>query len=164
MAENNRTIASQKVVKRLFPASYLRKVAAKLQLGCYLNVIIQPSYEGWIIIEQIEKLSPEAQIVVTTMYNPFLLYHPLYDLADGYINQINAEIKDNSYNYGYKVADVYSLIKDYDDIYGYNFGYYHVGYTPEGYVFTIHQDLPDVVHPTPFGYQMISNLIYSELK
>jgi len=40
-------IASQKVVKRLFAANYLRKVAAKLQLGCYLNVIIQPSYEGY---------------------------------------------------------------------------------------------------------------------
>jgi lysophospholipase L1-like esterase len=104
------------------------------------------------IVEQLKVLSPNAQIFATTMYNPFTLDNPLYNLADAYINQINAEIQDKSFQHDYKVADVYS------DFYKYESKAYKKGYD-KNYTPLIHQDLPDVVHPTPLGYQRICDLI-----
>ena len=100
------------------------------------------------IVARIKELSPDAQIVATTMYNPFTLDHPLYDLADTYIAQINTEIDSLANKHSYDVADVYTEFSKFNGM---------------GYNTMIHQDLPDIVHPTPLGYQKICNQIYNKL-
>jgi lysophospholipase L1-like esterase len=61
------------------------------------------------IIQTIKTLSPQSEIYVLTLYNPFDAKDPLYFAFDPVINSINAVIK--SQTNAYKVADVYEKFK-----------------------------------------------------
>ena len=59
------------------------------------------------IIGALKALSPQAEIYVLNLYNPFNETDPLYTLFDPLIKQINQVLVDNTIA-GYKVADVYT--------------------------------------------------------
>lgn len=62
------------------------------------------------IIGALKALSPQAQIYVLNLYNPFNAQDPLYATFDTLIAGINQAIKSND-SAGYKVADVYADFK-----------------------------------------------------
>lgn len=62
------------------------------------------------IIRMIKTISPQAQIYVLSLYNPFNSQDLLYTVVDPLINGINKVINTNAAS-GYKVADVYTKFK-----------------------------------------------------
>ena len=62
------------------------------------------------IIGTLKTLSPQAQIYVLNLYNPFNSQDPLYTVFDILINGINQGIRNNAVA-GYEVADVYTEFK-----------------------------------------------------
>lgn len=70
------------------------------------------------IIAQLHKLSPHAQIIATTLINPYqgivislplILHFDLGDYANHYIKQMDKVIKDHTKSGEYAVADAYNL-------------------------------------------------------
>lgn len=61
------------------------------------------------IIQTIKALSPQSEIYVLSLYNPFDAKDPLYSVFDPVINSINTAMK--SQTTAYKVADVYEKFK-----------------------------------------------------
>lgn len=103
------------------------------------------------IVRRIHELAPNAQIFFNTMYNPFMLPDPLYQYGEYFIGQINAAIKDKALVNITGVADVHEAFAA-AELAAYNSGY--VNYQP-----MVHQfPSPDIVHPTPLGYQTMANL------
>jgi len=75
---------------------------------------VQLFKDNWTpIIVAIKDKVPNAKIIVNRLYNPLAKDDPLYELTKTYIQQINAEI-DLNVTLGYKVADVYNAIRQYD--------------------------------------------------
>ncbi|MBU3143442.1 cell wall-binding repeat-containing protein [Clostridium sp. CF012] len=69
----------------------------------------------WVyIIGMIKMLAPNADVYVTTLYNPLNHLDPLYNIFDQAIQGINTTIRIP--NTGYKVADVYTAFHDYQGI------------------------------------------------
>lgn len=62
------------------------------------------------IIGTIKTISPQTQIYVLSLYNPFNLQDLLYIVFNPLINRINQVINSNAES-GYKVADVYTKFK-----------------------------------------------------
>lgn len=62
------------------------------------------------IITAVKTLSPQAQIYVLNLYNPFNEQDPLYSVFDPLIRGINQVLNNNAMA-GYKVADVYTMFK-----------------------------------------------------
>jgi putative cell wall-binding protein/lysophospholipase L1-like esterase len=62
------------------------------------------------IIAALKTFSPQAQIYVLNLYNPFNEQDPLYSVFDPLIRGINQAISTNAVA-GYKVADVYTLFR-----------------------------------------------------
>lgn len=83
-------------------------LSAKLAFGVHLFK------EQWtLIIQAIKDKAPDAKIIVNRLYNPLANNDPLYELTKTYIQQINGEI-DLKVTLGYKVADAYNAIRQYD--------------------------------------------------
>lgn len=64
------------------------------------------------IIRRIEKLSPQAQIYVNTVYNPINKKGNLYNFFDSQINLINNIIIKNNSDYDYKIIDCYNILSN----------------------------------------------------
>lgn len=65
------------------------------------------------IIKEIHTLAPKAKVYVMTVYNPLPKNTPvIYDVFDGFIQEINTEIKNS--HFGYRLADVYTEFNLYD--------------------------------------------------
>lgn len=64
------------------------------------------------IIRRIEKLSPQAQIYVNTVYNPINKKGNLYNFFDSQINLINNIIIKNNSDYNYKIIDCYNILSN----------------------------------------------------
>ncbi|MGC7870150.1 cell wall-binding repeat-containing protein [Desulfosporosinus sp. SYSU MS00001] len=62
------------------------------------------------IMTAVKTLSPQAQIYVLNLYNPFSEQDPLYSVFDPLIRGINQAINNNAMA-GYKVADVYTKFR-----------------------------------------------------
>lgn len=89
--------------------------AALPTLQTNLGVGAQQFVTDWpTIIGTVRTLAPQAEIVVTNLYNPIGQADPLYPVFDPVIHQINAVIM--APNTGYKVADVYSAFSSYEGI------------------------------------------------
>lgn len=63
------------------------------------------------IVATVKTLAPQADIYVTTLYDPINLQDPLYAVFDPAIQTINTAIK--TPGAGYKVADVYTAFANY---------------------------------------------------
>lgn len=62
------------------------------------------------IISTIKTLTPQAEIYILNLYNPFYAQDPLYKVFDPLVNGINQVLKNNT-PVGYKIADVYTEFK-----------------------------------------------------
>ena len=62
-------------------------------------------------LSPVKTLAPQADIYVTTLYDPINLQDPLYAVFDPAIQTINTAIK--TPGAGYKVADVYTAFANY---------------------------------------------------
>jgi lysophospholipase L1-like esterase len=71
------------------------------------------------IIGTLKTLSPQAQICVLNLYNPFNSQDPLYTVFDPLINGINQGIRNNAVA-GYEVADVYTKFKTIPGVVNFN--------------------------------------------
>lgn len=88
---------------------------AELKLfGMIFNKDFQVSLSKWVsaftsdwttIIGKVKAITPDAEIYVTTVYNPFNKQDPIHPLIDILIQRINSKIK--SSNTGYKIVDIY---------------------------------------------------------
>ncbi|MEN6463529.1 MAG: S-layer homology domain-containing protein [Syntrophomonas sp.] len=75
---------------------------------------VQQFGTDWVaIIGTIKALAPQAEVYAATLYNPLNQADPLYLAFDSSIQGINTIIK--MPNAGYKVADVYTVFRDYQD-------------------------------------------------
>ena len=84
------------------------------QLAAYLAGGVLLFKGQWtFIIQKIKELAPNAKIIVNRLYNPLANDDPLYQFIKTYIQEINGEI-DLKATLGYKVADVYNAIRQYD--------------------------------------------------
>ncbi|AFM43339.1 cell wall-binding protein [Desulfosporosinus acidiphilus SJ4] len=73
------------------------------------------------IIAAIKTLSPQAQIYVLNLYNPFGEQDPLYPVFDPLIRGINQVLSNNA-GLGYRVADVYTKFRNTSGAVAFNLG------------------------------------------
>ena len=64
------------------------------------------------IIKLIEKLAPQSQIYVNTVYNPINKKGDIYNFFDSQINLINNIIIKNNSKYDYKIIDCYNILSN----------------------------------------------------
>lgn len=64
------------------------------------------------IIKSLEKLAPQAQIYVNTVYNPINKKGNVYNFFDTQINLINNIIIKNNSKYDYKIIDCYNILSN----------------------------------------------------
>ena len=99
------------------------------------------------IISTIKLLTPKAKIYHLTVYNPVYGNDQLRSFIDGYIDQINAEIKAKASTYGYTSVDVYTAFENYvgvDPLVGFNMAALPPTYDP---------------HPLDAGHELIFQLL-----
>lgn len=113
-------------------------------------------YTNWTyIIEGIRYFNEDAEIYVSTVYNPFVNDPVLHDFMDVYIVTLNQVIIMNASVYDYSIVDIYTEFEDYG-----NPKKLAVGdlsnmaefFTPNPPV------VPVPLHPTDLGYKFIFNL------
>ena len=91
-----------------------KALAVNEQLAAYLAGGVLLFKGQWtFIIQKIKELAPNAKIIVNRLYKPLANDDPLYQFIKTYIQEINGEI-DLKATLGYKVADVYNAIRQYD--------------------------------------------------
>lgn len=101
------------------------------------------------IINGIKGLAPGTKIYFLSVYNPVYGNSTLRDFMDGYIDQINAAIKNNASGLGYTVVDVATAFENYTGtipLVGFNMAATPATYDP---------------HPTDAGHKMIYDLLVS---
>lgn len=114
------------------------------------------AFEGkWqAIIGAVRMLNPGAQVLVTTVFNPFDFSVRLYEMADPLLYGLNGPIWALADPYGYQVADVYGAFSGYG-----NPRKPLVGGIELLPGFMLDPDSwPVPLHPTDRGYRMILNL------
>lgn len=92
---------AQDIITAALPAIQTNVTASVTQFGT-----------DWpLIVATIKSLAPQADIYVTTLYDPISSQDPLYAVFDPAIQTINSAIK--TPEAGYQVADVYTAFNDY---------------------------------------------------
>ena len=102
-----------------------------------------------VIVSGIKTLSPSAKIYFLNQYNPLYGNAQLRSFINGYIVQMNYELKARTTTYGYTLVDVYTAFNAYTGtlpLVGFNMAATPATFDP---------------HPTDAGHQVIYNLLVS---
>lgn len=102
-----------------------------------------------VIVSGIKTLSPSAKIYFLNQYNPLYGNAQLRSFINGYIVQMNYELKARTTTYGYTLVDVYTAFNAYTGtapLVGFNMAATTATFDP---------------HPTDAGHQVIYNLLVS---
>ena len=127
------------MVFQMFPNSTLRNSLA--------NGVSNFSADLPFIINGIKGLATGTKIYFLTVYNPVYGNSTLRNFMDGYIDQINATLKNNASSLGYTVVDVAAAFEAYTGtvpLVGFNMAAAPATYDP---------------HPTDAGHKMIADLL-----
>lgn len=102
------------------------------------------------IIQWVKENAPDAEIIVSTIYNPIPDEFSIYETAETVLKKMNAVINKSASQSGYYVADVYTTFKEKQDdgtqILNFNMGQY-----PEN---PISVD----IHPNATGHKLIADI------